>query len=104
VLNAHQNTIEYVPAFNWETWRDDNDAVVIDVREPIEWTAGTLPGSLTISLTSLPAAASTMDTTTAVLLVCATGARSVTAAAWLASMGFDKVASMAGGVVALGYR
>jgi rhodanese-related sulfurtransferase len=104
VLNAHLNNIEYVPAHNWETWRDENDAVVIDVREPVEWTSGTLPDSVTISLTSLPAAASTMDKDTAVLLVCATGARSVTAAAWLASMGFETVASMAGGVVALGYR
>ena len=97
------NTIEYVPAYNWETWRDDNKAVVIDVREPMEWAAGTLPGSLTISLTSLPAEASTMDRDTPVLLVCATGVRSVTAAAWLASMGFEKVASMAGGVMALRY-
>jgi len=104
VLNTHPNTIEYVPAYNWETWRDDNQAVVIDVREPAEWASGTLPDSLTISLTSLPAEASAMNRETPVLLVCATGVRSVTAAAWLASMGFEKVASMAGGVVALGYR
>jgi len=104
VLNTHPNTIEYVPAHNWETWRDENDAVVIDVREPDEWATGTLPGSLTISLTSLPAEAPTMDKETAVLLVCASGVRSVTAAAWLSSMGFARVASMAGGVVALGYR
>jgi rhodanese-related sulfurtransferase len=104
VLNTRTNAIEHVPAYNWETWRDDNGAVVIDVREPFEWTSGTLPDSLTISLTSLPGEVSTMDRETPVLLVCATGIRSVTAAAWLASMGFEKVASMAGGVVALGYR
>ena len=104
MLNSPPNTIEYVPAHKWETWRDDNNAVVIDVREPVEWAEGTLPDSLTISLTSLPAAASTMDKETPVLLVCAHGVRSVTAAAWLVSMGFARVASMAGGVVALGYR
>ena len=104
MLNARPNTIEHVPAYNWESWRDEHDAVVIDVREPYEWTSGTLPESLTISLASLPAAAETMDRRTPVLLVCAHGTRSVTAAAWLASMGFDRVASMAGGVVALGYR
>ena len=63
---------------------------------------GTLPDSKTISLMELPQAAQTMDKDTAVLLVCATGARSTTAAAWLMSMGFSKVASMGGGVVALG--
>ena len=94
--------IRHVPARGWEAWRDDNDAVVIDVREPMEWATGTLPGSLTISLSALPAAAKDMDRETAILLVCATGSRSTTAAAWLASMGFTKVASMGGGVVALG--
>jgi rhodanese-related sulfurtransferase len=104
VLNTHTNTIEYVPAYDWEAWKDDNQAVVIDVREPMEWASGTLPGSLTISLASLPREASAIDKATPVLLVCATGVRSVTGAAWLASMGFEKVASMAGGVIALGYR
>ena len=104
MLNPHANTIEYVSAFSWESWRDDNQAVVIDVREPVEWTSGTLSGSLTISLASLPAAASTMDKDTPVLLVCAKGVRSVTAAGWLKSMGFAKVASMTGGVDALGYH
>ena len=95
-------TIEHVPARLWESWRDDNDAVVIDIREPVEWARGTLDGSEKISMMSLPQAAQTMDKDQAVLLVCATGARSTTAAAWLMSMGFSKVASMGGGVVALG--
>ncbi len=95
-------TIEHVPARLWESWRDDNDAVVIDIREPVEWARGTLDGSEKISRMSLPQAAQTMDKDQAVLLVCATGARSTTAAAWLMSMGFSKVASMGGGVVALG--
>ncbi|NHZ70529.1 MAG: rhodanese-like domain-containing protein [Proteobacteria bacterium] len=98
------NTIEHVPAYNWEAWRDENDAVVIDVREPDEWARGTLSGVETISLSTLPTAAGTMDRDTPILLVCATGARSTTGAAWLKSMGFDKVASLAGGVVALGIR
>lgn len=94
--------IEHVPARHWESWRDQNDAVVIDVREPFEWARGTLDGCETIALSSLPNAAQTMDKEKPVLLVCATGARSTTAAAWLTSMGFSKAASMAGGVVALG--
>lgn len=95
-------SIEHVPARLWESWRDENDAVVVDVREPMEWARGTLDGSKTISLMELPRAAQELDKDTAVLLVCATGARSTTAAAWLSSMGFTKVASMGGGVVALG--
>lgn len=102
MFTSSPNTIEHVPARHWETWRNRNDAVVIDVREPMEWVHGTLEGSQTIPLASLPAAVGDMDRDRAILLVCATGARSTTGAAWLSSMGFTKVASLAGGVVALG--
>ncbi|MCL1599575.1 MAG: rhodanese-like domain-containing protein [Actinomycetia bacterium] len=105
MLSSPPNTIEHVPAHEWETWRDERDAVLIDVREPMEWAStGTLPGAELISLASLPAAAEMMDRSTPVLIVCATGARSTTAAAWLTSMGFDRPASLAGGIVALGMR
>ncbi len=105
MLSSLPNTIEHVPAHDWEAWRDEHGAVLIDVREPTEWaTTGTLPGAELISLAGLPAAAEMMDRSTPILIVCATGARSTTAAAWLTSMGFERPASLAGGVVALGMR
>lgn len=94
--------IKHVPARQWAAWRDANAARVIDVREPMEWATGTLPYAETISLAHLPSAAASMDKDGAILLVCATGNRSTTGAAWLTSMGFTNVASLAGGVVALG--
>ena len=102
MFTTEPTTIEHVPARQWAAWQRDNDAIIIDVREPMEWTLGTLPGSETISLGQLPSALGDRDRDTAILLVCATGSRSTTGAAWLASMGFTKVASLAGGVVALG--
>ena len=96
------STIRHVPARQWATWQDQHDAVVIDVREPFEWARGVLPGSQTVPLASLPIAVDELDRETAILLVCATGSRSTTGAAWLSSMGFTNVASLAGGVVALG--
>jgi rhodanese-related sulfurtransferase len=95
-------TITHVPAPEWASWAESNDAVVIDVREPNEWMRGTLPDSERISLAHLPSAVSTMDPSRAVLLVCATGARSTVGATWLTSIGFENAASMAGGVKALG--
>ena len=94
--------ITQVPAQDWATWASDNDAIVIDVREPKEWLLGTLPESQRISLANLPSAVPTMDPAQAVLLVCATGVRSTAGATWLASMGFEKAASLDGGVKALG--
>ncbi len=102
MFTSTRTAIEHVPARQWASWRDANDATIIDVREPMEWAMGTLPGSETIPLATLPSAVDAMERDTAILLVCATGNRSTTGAAWLASMGFTKVASLAGGVVALG--
>lgn len=96
------HTIQHVPAHRWAAWREANAARVIDVREPMEWATGTLPDVETISLAHLPNAAASMDKNEAILLVCATGNRSTTGAAWMTSMGFTNVASLAGGVVALG--
>lgn len=97
-----EHTITHVPAAEWATWAESNDAVVIDVREPNEWLRGTLPDSERISLAHLPSAVSTMDPARPVLLVCATGVRSTVGATWLTSIGFENAASMAGGVKALG--
>jgi rhodanese-related sulfurtransferase len=94
--------ITHVPASEWEAWAETNNAVVIDVREPSEWLGGTLTDSERISLSDLPSAVTTMDRSKPVLLVCATGARSTVGATWLLSIGFEKAASMDGGVKALG--
>ena len=95
-------TITHVPALEWDTWVEANDAVIIDVREPKEWLHGTLPGSERIPLNGLPTAVDEMDPTRAVLLVCATGIRSTAGAEWLTSIGFENAASLDGGVKALG--
>lgn len=102
MMTTTPNAIEHVPARQWESWRDRHDAIIIDVREPHEWQMGTLPDARTIPLASLPAHLDELDRDTPVLVVCATGARSTTAAAWLTAMGFAKPASLAGGLVALG--
>jgi rhodanese-related sulfurtransferase len=94
--------ITHVPAREWATWAEANDAVIIDVREPKEWLRGTLPGSERLPLNELPTAVAEMDPTRAVLLVCATGVRSTAGAKWLTSIGFENAASLDGGVKALG--
>lgn len=94
--------IPQVPAQEWETWVSDNDAVVIDVREPHEWAQGTLRGAKKIQLTQLPTALGRLDNQQAVLLVCRSGNRSQHAARFLADQGFATVANLRGGMRALG--
>jgi rhodanese-related sulfurtransferase len=94
-------TIEQVPAAAWRSWTEANEATVIDVREPIEWTLGILPEAELIPLGDLPHRATELDPNRPVLMVCRSGNRSNVAASMLARAGF-RTANMAGGMVALG--
>lgn len=95
---------ESVPADEWEKWSAENDAIVLDVRQPNEWDLGTLPGSTLISMGEIVDRLSELDTGRAVLCVCRSGARSAQVASYLTTAGFTRVANMAGGVKALGMQ
>lgn len=95
---------ESVPAADWETWSSENDAIVLDVRQPDEWELGTLPGSTLISMSEIVDRVSELTKDRAVLCVCRSGGRSAQVAAYLSAAGFTKVANMAGGVKALGMQ
>ncbi|GAY10964.1 rhodanese-like domain-containing protein [Pseudonocardia sp. N23] len=62
-------------------------ALLLDVREPDEWTAGHIPGAVHMPLGSLDLAAIPRDRV--VVAVCRSGKRSGKAAAALAQAGFD---------------
>lgn len=103
-LEAELSNVESVPASEWESWVADNEAVVLDVREPDEWALGTLPGSTLMSVGEIMERIGELDTTRPVLCVCRSGGRSGQVAAYLAASGFDSVANMTGGVKALGMQ
>lgn len=96
--------VESVPAAEWETWVTENEAAVLDVREPNEWEFGTLPGSTLIAMSELLTRVSELDSGRAILCVCRSGSRSAQVAMYLSASGFDRVANMAGGVKALGMQ
>lgn len=75
-----------------------HDAVVVDVREPSEWSAGHAPNAIHIPLAQLPARLGELpDTDDTVAIVCRSGGRSSRAVAWLVQQGFD-VANLEGGM------
>lgn len=93
---------------------DRGDAALIDVREPAEFEAGHIPGSVNIprgvlefQVVGHPALACLTDAALSrrqrpIVLVCRTGGRAALAAANLQRMGFSDVRSIAGGVTAWG--
>lgn len=71
-------------------------AFVIDVREPIEYIDGHVPGARLVPMAQLPARVSEFPRGQRVYVICASGNRSYTAAALLRQAGVDAV-SVAGG-------
>ena len=67
----------------------DGSATVVDVREPYEWDAGRMAGTLHIPLERLAARAEEIDRDRPVIFQCRAGVRSLMAAQAFAAAGFD---------------
>ena len=102
MIGERMSEVVLVDAHDWQTWSQDHDAVIIDVREPFEWAMGTLPDAELIGLGSLFARINELDPDRSILFICRTGNRSGVAAGLLAQRGFKEVANLTGGLVALG--
>jgi hydroxyacylglutathione hydrolase len=72
--------------------------LVIDVRQPSEYEAGHVPGSLAIGAGELPDRLDGLPRDRAIATICASGYRSSVAASLLRAAGFERVAWVPGGV------
>ena len=77
----------------------DDETQLIDVREPNEVVAGTLPGAINIPLRELPNRVGELDPQRRVVLLCRSGGRSAMAARALTAAGFTDVVNLAGGML-----
>jgi rhodanese-related sulfurtransferase len=97
------STYADVPAEDWESWVEENEATILDVRQPGEWALGTLPGALLITQFELLERLKEVPKDRPVLCVCRSGARSANVANYLAFHGYQ-TANMSGGMKALGMQ
>jgi rhodanese-related sulfurtransferase len=79
--------------------RIDDGAVLLDVRTPVEWSAGHAPQARWIPLDEIEARVGELDPSISVVAVCKLGGRSQAAADFLSSRGFH-VANLVGGMTA----
>jgi rhodanese-related sulfurtransferase len=109
VADAKTRVREIGAAEAAEAVKKNPKTLILDVREPAEWAAGHIPGALHVPRGMLEAKADLeyanrepglADRSTAVIIHCASGARSALAADVLQQMGFTNVCSMAGGFAA----
>ncbi|HYM83860.1 MAG TPA: rhodanese-like domain-containing protein [Candidatus Dormibacteraeota bacterium] len=78
----------------------DAHPLLIDVRGADEFVQARVPGSVLVPLPSLAARLPHLPTDRELLVICHTGNRSATATAFLLARGYDRVADVAGGIVA----
>ncbi len=92
-----------------EAAKQNPRTLILDVREPAEWSEGHIPGALLVPRGMLEAKADLeyanreprlADRNQSIVVHCATGGRSALAADVLQTMGFTNVRSMAGGIAA----
>ena len=77
----------------------DRGARLIDVREPWEFAAARIEGSLLIPMREVPTRAQQeLDLDERLIVVCHVGVRSMSATAWLRRQGFEKAQSLRGGI------
>lgn len=76
----------------------DERLLLVDVREPHEWAAGRLPGSVHIPLGTLGGRLGEIPAELTPVFICAAGGRSMAACRLLASTGRDAI-NLAGGVM-----
>jgi rhodanese-related sulfurtransferase len=74
-------------------------AVVIDVREPVEYVGGHVPGAVLMPMGQLPSRVGELDRSRPVFVICASGNRSRAMAHYLERAGFD-ARSVDGGTTA----
>lgn len=74
--------------------------LVVDVREPHEFRSGHIPGAKSMPLSQLKTTAAQLDRNAEIVLVCASGNRSVTAYQILAGQGFARLLNLTGGMFA----
>lgn len=74
--------------------------VIVDVREPYEFEAGHLPGSLHIPLGDLPSRFAEIPTGSTPVFMCRSGGRSLNACAFALQAGAPKAVNLEGGLKA----
>lgn len=72
---------------------------VIDVRQPAEIAAGTVPQAEAMPMHTIPLRVSELKKDEKLVLVCRSGARSAQACAFLQQQGYDQVFNLRGGMM-----
>jgi rhodanese-related sulfurtransferase len=72
----------------------EEGAQIVDVRTPMEFYQGAVPGAVNLPVQAIQQAPGVLDTGRPVIVYCRTGQRSAFAKAWLENLGFHRVVDL----------
>ncbi len=94
-----RNVPNISPAEAYRRLQEEPNVVIVDVRQPIETAAGTVPGAVLIPLTEFGRRMTELPTDRPILTICRSSHRSPIAARQLKQAGYD-VTNVSGGTMA----
>lgn len=93
-----RNVPNITPAEAYRRLQEDSDVVIVDVRQPVETSSGTVPGAVLIPLTEFGRRMNELPRDRPILTICRSSHRSPIAARQLKRAGFD-VTNVSGGTI-----
>ena len=99
VRTSHELDAEVarLAADEFSTWQQQHDAMVVDVREPSEYEKARIPGAVSIPQADLATRLDEIPKDREILVVCASGMRSLRSAQFLHAVGYERVTNLDGG-------
>ena len=94
---SHDDTVPDVEPDDAAAWLRERDALVIDVRDPWEYAEGRIPGAVSLPQSDLAVRLEELPKDRDLLVVCASGNRSMRSAGFLKAVDFPRVTNLAGG-------
>ena len=94
---AQDVTVPSVGAVEAADWLRERQAFVLDVREPREYAEGRIPSAISVPQSDLALRLSEVPKDRDVLVVCASGNRSLRSAGFLKAVGYTRITNLAGG-------
>lgn len=92
------NNLQIIDAPTLKQWLDQQTVVVVDVREPSEYTTGHIPGATLVPLSAFDPGKIPPSQMQKIVLYCRSGQRSTMAGQRLLHAGFSEVFHLGGGI------
>jgi rhodanese-related sulfurtransferase len=96
-MNQPQGHFRSIDIDSYREHFGPGDHTLVDVREPEEWIMGRIPGAVHIPLNDLPMRFNEIPVDKPVVVVCASGVRSLYGANFLLQAGFPEVYNLEDG-------